>query len=168
MIIRTKYISVVKLIQKVLFLLVIVFCLQHKTMFAATEAVANQGTSISSTAPDIYQLAENNGIASGMCRALDFMNFVVIPISAMMFVILGYNGLKGNLNYSSIVTFAIAIGAMRGAGTLLEIYLPGRGLKYGCKCAKYVITARTDSEGRVIREWKYNKMHENCVESLTP
>jgi hypothetical protein len=168
MTINPKYISVLKLIKKLSFLLIILFFLQPRITFSA-EGPNTQGKGEMFSTTGIYRLAENNGIASGMCRALDFMNFVAIPVSAMMFVILGYNGLKGNLNYSSIVTFALAIGAMRGAGTILEIYLPGRGLKYGCKCAKYVITSEIDQNtGKVIKRWQYNGIHEDCIQRDTP
>lgn len=110
-------------------------------------------------APQIYKDAEINGIADGLCKALDFMNFCTLVVSATMFVILGYNGLKGSLNFSSIVTFAIAIGAMRAPGAILELYLPGRGLKYGCKCASYVITVNPVT-GK--QQWTYNGISEDC------
>ena len=100
-------------------------------------------------ADDIYTVSENNGIADAICRAIDIATQLMVPLFAIMFSVVGLKAYQGKLEWSMFVTFAIAIAAFKGAGTILEFFLPDMGLQYGCKCAtvRYI----RDTNGLVKR-----------------
>lgn len=86
-------------------------------------------------ADDIYRLAEDNGIAQSICRAIDIGTILMIPMFAIMFSILGLSAYQGNVKWSTFATFALGIAAFKAAGTVAEFFMPEMGLQYGCKCA---------------------------------
>ena len=86
-------------------------------------------------AEDIYRLAENNGIAHSICKAIEIGTILMVPLFAIMFSILGLAAYQGNIKWSTFVTFALGIAAFKAAGTIAEWFMPEMGLRYGCKCA---------------------------------
>jgi hypothetical protein len=92
---------------------------------------------IAEVADPIYAQSEANGIADGLCRAIKFINMMVVPIAAVMFTVLGFTALQGKLTWTILVTFAIGLIGMRSFGTILEFMMPKIGLQFGCDCATY-------------------------------
>jgi hypothetical protein len=86
-------------------------------------------------ADDIYTEAENNGLATAICKAIDIATQLMVPLFAIMFSILGLRAFQGKMELSVFFTFAIGIAAFKGAGAILEFFLPDMGLQYGCNCA---------------------------------
>ncbi len=87
------------------------------------------------TTSEIYRVAETNGIAVAICKAIDMGTVLMVPLFATMFVILGYGAFQGQLKWSVFVTFGIGMAAFKGAENILEFFMPNMGLKNGCKCA---------------------------------
>ena len=86
-------------------------------------------------ADDIYKIAETNGIAVSICKAIEIGTILMVPLFAIMFTMLGFSAYQGKLQWTSFVTFAIGIAAFKGAGNIAEFFMPQMGLQYGCKCA---------------------------------
>ena len=63
------------------------------------------------------------------------METLIIPIAAILFVVLGFGAFNGKLKFSVFLTFAIGVGIFKSAGTVLDIFIPGLGMSFGCKCA---------------------------------
>ena len=84
---------------------------------------------------DIYTIAETNGIAESICKAIEIGTVLMVPLFAIMFTILGFAAYQGKVQWTSFVTFAIGIAAFKGAGSIAEFFMPQMGLQYGCKCA---------------------------------
>ena len=84
---------------------------------------------------DIYIFAETNGIAVAICKAIDMGTYLMTPLFAIMFTIIGYGSFQGNLKWSVFVTFTLGIAAFKGAGSIAVLFMPGMGLEYGCNCA---------------------------------
>ena len=84
---------------------------------------------------DIYKLAETNGIANAICKAISMSTVLMVPLFAVMFTILGFKSFQGDMKWGAIATFVIGIAAFKGAGNILEMFLPNMGLQYGCDCA---------------------------------
>ena len=101
------------------------------------------------TASEIYQIAETNGIAHSICRAIAIGRILMFPMFGIMFVIIGFSFFQGTAKWSIFVTFAIGMAAMNSAPQLAEIFLPGAGLKYGCKCA--IEKEIRDESGKITR-----------------
>ena len=108
------------------FCFIIVFLSDSNLLFASGDV---------KYADDIYRLAEDNGIAQSICRAIDIGTILMIPMFAIMFSILGLSAYQGNVKWSTFVTFALGIAAFKAAGTIAEWFMPEMGLQYGCKCA---------------------------------
>ena len=84
---------------------------------------------------DIYIIAETNGIAAAICKAIEIGQILMVPLFAIMFSILGLRAFQGDLKWTSLVTFALGIAAFKAAGSIAEWFMPNMGLQYGCKCA---------------------------------
>ena len=84
---------------------------------------------------DIYIIAETNGIATAICKAIEIGQILMVPLFAIMFSILGLRAFQGDLKWTSLVTFALGIAAFKAAGSIAEWFMPNMGLQYGCKCA---------------------------------
>ena len=87
------------------------------------------------TTSEIYKIAENNGIAASLCKAIDMGIVIMVPLLAIMFTIIGFGALQGKITWSVFFTFIIGTAAFRGAAGILEWFMPNMGLRNGCKCA---------------------------------
>ena len=87
------------------------------------------------TTEDIYIVAETNGIATAICKAIEIGQILMVPLFAIMFSILGLRAFQGDLKWTSLVTFALGIAAFKAAGSIAEWFMPNMGLQYGCRCA---------------------------------
>ena len=85
--------------------------------------------------PDIYVIAENNGIATAICKAIDMSTILMVPLFAIMFSILGLSAFQGNVKWSVFFSFGIGMAAFKGAASIAEYFMPNMGLSFGCKCA---------------------------------
>ena len=85
----------------------------------------------------VYIHAENNIIASSICKAIDMGITLMIPLFAIMFCIIGLQIFQGQVKWTVFLTFFVGIAAFKGAGTILEFFIPNMGLEFGCKCATY-------------------------------
>lgn len=94
-----------------------------------------QSFSVVETTEDIYRVAETNGIATAICKAIDMGMVLMIPLFGTMTVILGYNCFQGNLKWSVFFTFGIGVAGFKGAENILNFIMPNMGLKSGCRCA---------------------------------
>ena len=119
-----------KIIYKVLIFFIIFLFTDNHILFASIEL------------PDMYRFAETNMIATALCSTVKFMSMIIVPISAIMFTVIGFNAFQGKLNWGVFVTFAIGIGTFRSAGVILDMFIPGIGLQYGCDCAVSVIVRK--------------------------
>jgi hypothetical protein len=149
---------------KIIFI-VYIFCI-HNNCFSDNSVKEFYGSSpngmaiLESDLPNlrttqIYRDAENNAIADGICRAIKFMNMIIIPVSAIMFSVIGISAFQGNLKWSIFVTFAIGIGAFKAAGTILELFVPGVGLHFNCSCATYKrMRILIQKKNSTVQEWK--------------
>lgn len=97
---------------------------------------------------DVYKHAENNIIASSICKAIDMGITLMIPLFAIMFCIIGLQIFQGQVKWTIFLTFFVGMAAFKGAGSILEFFMPHLGLEFGCKCATYRYVR--DAEG-IIR-----------------
>lgn len=96
---------------------------------------------------DVYKHAENNIIASSICKAIDMGITLMIPLFAIMFCIIGLQIFQGQVKWTIFLTFFVGMAAFKGAGSILEFFMPHLGLEFGCKCATYRYVR--DSEGNI-------------------
>ena len=92
---------------------------------------------VSSSVFDVYRHAENNVIASSICKAIDMGITLMIPLFAIMFCVIGLQIFQGQVKWTIFLTFFVGIAAFKGAGSILEFFMPNMGLEFGCKCATY-------------------------------
>ena len=85
--------------------------------------------------PEISQIAEDNGIAQSICHAIDIGIVLMTPMFAIMFTIIGFSVYQGKIKWSVFVTFAVGMAAFKGAPDIANFFIPGKGLRFGCKCA---------------------------------
>lgn len=124
------------------------------------DALSNSGVIGSA---EIYKMSEDNGLAGGLCRAVKFVNMIIVPISAVMITILGFSAFQGKLTWTMFATFAIGVGAMRGAGSVLELFVPGIGMKNGCNCAVRKLVRKIDSvTGKVTEVYQDTDLAQDC------
>ena len=112
---------------------------------------------------DIYKIAETNGIATAICKAIQMSTVLMVPLFAVMFTILGFKSFQGEMKWGSIATFVIGIAAFKGAGNILEMFLPNMGLQYGCDCA--IERSVRDINGQVKRY--ATGVNKDCSEGTT-
>ncbi len=105
---------------------------------------------VQANAFDVYKHAENNIIASSICKAIDMGITLMIPLFAIMFCIIGLQIFQGNAKWTIFLTFFVGIAAFKGAGTILEFFMPHLGLEFGCKCATYRYVR--DAEGIITAQ----------------
>ncbi len=113
-------------------------------------------------AAEMYQIAETNGIAHSICRAIEIGKILMVPLFGIMFSIIGLHFYQGNVKWSIFITFVLGIGAMNGAGTIAEFFMPGMGLQYGCKCA---IERKIRDENGEIKRYATN-LNYDCTPGL--
>ena len=99
---------------------------------------------------DVYKHAENNIIASSICKAIDMGITLMIPLFAIMFCIIGLQIFQGQVKWTIFLTFFVGMAAFKGAGSILEFFMPHLGLEFGCKCATYRYVR--DSEGVITAQ----------------
>lgn len=99
---------------------------------------------------DVYKHAENNVIASSICKAIDMGITLMIPLFAIMFCIIGLQIFQGQVKWTIFLTFFVGMAAFKGAGSILEFFMPHLGLEFGCKCATYRYVR--DSEGVITAQ----------------
>ena len=114
---------------------------------------------------DVYKHAENNIIASSICKAIDMGITLMIPLFAIMFCIIGLQIFQGQVKWTIFLTFFVGMAAFKGAGSILEFFMPHLGLEFGCKCATYRYVR--DAEG--IIKAQATGLDEKCrdVTSIT-
>ena len=118
--------------------IILLFCLICVVLFLCHSMLAN--ASAAGTTPfvfDVYKHAENNIIASSICKAIDMGITLMIPLFAIMFCITGLQIFEGKVKWTVFLTFFVGIAAFKGAGSILEFFMPHLGLEFGCKCATY-------------------------------
>lgn len=86
---------------------------------------------------DIYVLSENNFVADSICKAIDTGIFLMIPLFAIAFVVIGYQAFNGKADIKIFFTFIVGIAIFKGSGTILNYFVPHASLSFGCKCATY-------------------------------
>lgn len=117
---------------------ILLFCSVCVVLFLCYSMQAN--ASAAGTTPfifDVYKHAENNIIASSICKAIDMGMTLMIPLFAIMFCIIGLQIFQGQVKWTIFLTFFVGMAAFKGAGSILEFFMPHLGLEFGCKCATY-------------------------------
>ncbi len=138
-----------KIENKISHFVIITVCFLVNFYLLNNDIVLADDEQIIKTVPEIYQIAETNGIAHSICRAIAIGRILMFPMFGIMFVIIGFSFFQGTAKWSIFVTFAIGMAAMNSAPQLAEIFMPGAGLKYGCKCA--IEKEIRDENGKITR-----------------
>lgn len=99
---------------------------------------------------DIYVLSENNFVADAICKAIDTGIFLMIPLFAIAFVVIGYQAFNGKADIKIFFTFIIGIAIFKGSGTILNYFVPHASLSFGCKCATYKYIRDTSGTTRKV------------------
>ena len=125
------------------------YCYYSHTNPLKVETATSTDTtsSVAIYSDDIYREAESNGLATAICKAIDIATQLMVPLFAIMFSVFGLRAFQGKIELSVFFTFAIGIAAFKGAGSILEFFLPDMGLQYGCNCA--VVRYVRNSDGIV-------------------
>ena len=119
--------------------IILLFCSVCALAFALHSIQANAAFD-----DTVYIHAENNVIASSICKAINMGITLMIPLFAIMFCIIGLQIFQGQIKWTVFLTFFVGIAAFKGAGTILEFFMPNMGLEFGCKCATYRYLRDTD------------------------
>lgn len=107
------------------------------------------------------KLFEKNEVADMLCKYIDSINVLLIPTGAIMLGVMGLGALNGKFSWTSFAIFGMCLIAARTSGVILDFFVPGVGLKYGCKCKPYHIESY-DSDGNPVL--KFLNLDENCNE----
>lgn len=127
---------------------ILLFCSVCVVLFLCHSIMAH--ASASGAVPyvfDVYKFAENNVIASSICKAIDMGLTLMIPLFAIMFCVIGLQIFQGQVKWTIFLTFFVGMAAFKGAGTILNFFMPNLGLEFGCKCATYRYVR--DTEGNI-------------------
>ncbi len=115
---------------------------------------------------DIYNLSEDNAVASSLCKAINFAQTAMIPIAGIMLSVAAFGAFKGSFSPSMLITFAIGIGIARNPGPLLAILSPDSSLQYACKCQPVKKVAREVRDSNNVVHWQEfhftTGVDENC------
>lgn len=131
--------------------IILLFCSVCVMFFLchSMQAHASSGGTVASTF-DVYKHAENNVIASSICKAIDMGITLMVPLFAIMFCIIGLQIFQGQVKWTIFLTFFVGMAAFKGAGSILEFFMPHLGLEFGCKCATYRYVR--DAEGIITAQ----------------
>lgn len=85
----------------------------------------------------MYVLSEDNFVAMVICDAIDMGIFLMVPLFAISFTVIGYQAFNGKCDIKIFFTFIVGVAIFKGSGTLLNFIVPHSSLSFGCKCATY-------------------------------
>ena len=85
----------------------------------------------------MYILSEDNFVATVICDAIDMGTFLMVPLFAISFTVIGYQAFNGRCDIKIFFTFIIGVAIFKGSGTILNFIVPHASLSFGCKCATY-------------------------------
>lgn len=111
--------------------------------------------------PEVF---EDNEIAGTLCKAIEIINFFVIPTGVIILTTLGVGALNGKFKWQAFAFFAAGIGLFRSAEVLIDFAMPGIGMKYGCRCKEFHIVGY-DNENKPIIE--YLNLKPDCTKKNT-
>ena len=85
----------------------------------------------------MYILSEDNFIADTICSAIDMGIFLMVPLFAIAFTVIGYQAFNGKCDVKIFFTFIVGVAIFKGSGAILNLMVPHSSLAFGCKCATY-------------------------------
>lgn len=124
--------QVCKRILKLLNQKVVIKCLFSVLLFSCCSCF-----SFASDINQMYILSEDNFIADTICNAIDMGIFLMVPLFAIAFTVIGYQAFNGKCDIKIFFTFIVGVAIFKGSGAILNLMIPHSSLAFGCKCATY-------------------------------